>query len=393
MTDQPVADTSTHRYPDSPIYLDYAATTPVDPRVAEKMLEFMTQRFGNPASVSHSFGMDAAMAVEMARAQVARLINVSAAEIVWTSGATESNNLALKGVAHALRERGRHLVTVTTEHKSVLDSMRRLERQGFEVTYLRPGSDGLLDPNEFAGALRDDTVLASVMLVNNEIGVVQPIAALSEICRRKNVFLHVDAVQAAGKLPVDARELGADLMSLSAHKVYGPKGVGALYVRSAPELRLEAQIDGGGHEQGRRSGTLATHQIVGMGIAFEIARRELQEESARITALRGLLESGLSAIPGVHFNGCVRQRVAHNLNVSFAGARAGIPEQLLAKVAVSGGSACNSASAGPSYVLKELGLSDELARNAIRISIGRFTTDEEIRFVLEQLRQSMPHYS
>ena len=378
-----------NRRPNSPVYLDYAATTPVDPRVAQKMAEFMTQRFGNPASRSHSYGAEAAMAVEMARAQVARLINASTSEIVWTSGATESNNLAIKGVAHAYRERGRHLITVTTEHKSVLDSMHRLERQGFEVTYLRPGSDGLLDPNDFAAALRSDTILASVMLVNNEIGVIQPIAALAAICRAKGIFFHVDAVQAAGKIPVDVNELGADLLSLSAHKVYGPKGMGALYVRAASGLKLEAQIDGGGHEMGLRSGTLASHQIVGMGAAFEIARKELEEDTARISSLRNLLESGLSAIPGVCFNGNLRQRVVHNLNASFGTARAGIPEQLFEKVAVSGGSACNSASGEPSYVLKELGLSDEMARNAIRFSIGRFTTEEEIRYAVEQLRQCL----
>jgi cysteine desulfurase len=375
--------------PVSPIYLDYAATTPVDPQVAQQMLVYMTEKFGNPASTSHSFGHDAAFAVERARSQVASLVGAAAHEIVWTSGATESNNLALKGAAHANRSRGRHLITVTTEHKAVLDTMRRLESEGFEVTYLQPQANGLVDPADFEAALRPDTILASVMMVNNEIGVIQPIAELGRLCRARNVLLHVDAAQAAGKLAIDVARLQVDLLSLSAHKVYGPKGIGALYVRNDPAVRLEAQMDGGGHERGRRSGTLPSHQIVGMGEAFELARLELAAESARIAALRERLRAGLAALPGVRFNGDLQQRIPHNLNVSFAGAGVDALADRLGSVAVSAGSACNSASAAPSYVLKALGLSDDLARSAIRISLGRYTSAADVDHLLLQLRLAL----
>ena len=353
------------------------------------MLVYMTEKFGNPASTSHSFGHDAAFAVERARTQVASLIGATAHEIVWTSGATESNNLALKGAAHANRSKGRHLVTVTTEHKAVLDTMRRLESEGFEVTYLRPQANGLVDPADFEAALRPDTILASVMMVNNEIGVIQPIAALGRICRARNVLLHVDAAQAAGKLAIDVGHLQVDLLSLSAHKVYGPKGIGALYVRNDPAVRLEAQMDGGGHERGRRSGTLPSHQIVGMGEAFELARLELAAESARTAALQERLRAGLAALPGVRFNGDLQQRIPHNVNVSFAGVGVEALADRLDGVAVSAGSACNSASAAPSYVLQALGLTDALARSAIRISLGRYTSAADVDHLLLQLRLAL----
>jgi cysteine desulfurase len=369
--------------PALPIYLDYAATTPVDPRVAQHMLVYMTEKFGNPASSSHAYGQDAAFAVERARVQVAALVGAAARDIVWTSGATESNNLALKGAAHANRAKGRHLVTMTTEHKAVLDTMRRLEGEGYEVTYLAPPANGLLDIAAFEAALRPDTLLASVMMVNNEIGVIQPIEALGRICRARGVLLHVDAAQAGGKLPIDVDRLQVDLMSLSAHKLYGPKGIGALYVRSEPQVALEAQIDGGGHERGLRSGTLPSHQIVGMGTACELARLELAAEPARIAALRARLLAGLATLPGVRFNGDLQQRIPHNLNISFEGADA--PADRLTGIAVSAGSACNSASAAPSYVLRALGLSDTLARNAMRISLGRYTSDADIDQLLQQL--------
>jgi cysteine desulfurase len=375
--------------PAHPIYLDYAATTPVDPRVAQKMLVYMTEKFGNPASTSHAFGHDAAFAVERARAQVAGLIGAAARDIVWTSGATESNNLALKGAAHARRSQGRHLITVTTEHKAVLDTMRRLESEGYEVTYLQPQPNGLVDPAAFEAALRPDTILASVMMVNNEIGVIQPIAELGRLCRARGVLFHVDAAQAAGKLAIDVERLQVDLLSLSAHKLYGPKGIGALYVRSAPAVTLEAQMDGGGHEQGRRSGTLPSHQIVGMGEASELARLELAAESARICALRDRLLHGLEALPGVRFNGDLQQRIPHNLNISFAGAGVEALAERLGGIAVSAGSACNSASAAPSYVLRALGLTDALARSAIRISLGRYTSAADVDYLLLQLRLAL----
>ena len=370
-----------------PIYLDYSATTPVDPAVAQKMCAYLTEKFGNPASSSHSFGWEAKAAVEKARKQVAGLIGAQAKEIVWTSGATESNNLALKGAAHVLREqgRGKHLITVATEHKAVLDTMRTLERAGFDVTYLQPGSDGLITLAQFEAALRPDTILASVMMVNNEIGVIQPIAALGEICAARNIVFHVDAVQAAGKIAIDLSSLKVDLMSFSAHKIYGPKGIGALFVRSNPDLKLAAQIDGGGHENGMRSGTLATHQIVGMGEAFALAAEVMETESARIHQLRDRLWAGLSALPGVLLNGSAEQRIANNINVSFdLGGEVSVASQLF-DIAVSAGSACNSANAAPSYVLSALGRSDALARSAIRISLGRYTTAAEIDYTVATL--------
>lgn len=375
--------------PALPIYLDYAATTPVDPRVAQKMLVYMTEKFGNPASTSHAFGQDAAFAVERARAQVAALIGARAGDIVWTSGATESNNLAIKGAAHANRAKGRHLVTVATEHKAVLDTMRRLEGEGYEVTYLQPQASGLVDPAAFEATLRPDTILASVMLVNNEIGVIQPMAALGRICRARGILLHADAAQAAGKIPVDVEQLQVDLLSMSAHKLYGPKGIGALYVRNDPQVRLEAQMDGGGHEKGLRSGTLPSHQIVGMGEACELARLELAGETVRIAALQERLRSGLAALPGVRFNGDMAQRIPHNLNVSFSGAGAGALADKLPGIAVSAGSACNSASAAPSYVLRAIGLSDAQARNAMRISLGRYTGAADVDYLLRQLRLAL----
>lgn len=353
------------------------------------MLVYMTEKFGNPASSSHAFGIEGASAVQRARAQVAALIGAAAGDIVWTSGATESNNLALKGAAHANRAKGRHLVTVTTEHKAVLDTMRRLESEGYEVTYLQPQPNGLLDPAAFEAALRPDTILASVMLVNNEIGVIQPIGELGRICRARGVLLHVDAAQAAGKVAIDVDRLQVDLLSLSAHKVYGPKGIGALYVRSDPQVRLEAQMDGGGHEKGLRSGTLPSHQIVGMGEAFELARLEMASESARIGALRERLLGGLAALPGLRFNGDMEQRIPHNLNIGFSGAGADALADKLPGIAVSAGSACNSASAAPSYVLRALGLSEALARSAMRITLGRYTGAADVDYLLLQLRLAL----
>ena len=372
----------------TPIYLDYAATTPVDERVAEKMLGYMTRTgiYGNAASRSHGFGWAAESAVEAARAEVAGLINADAKEIIFTSGATESDNLALKGAAHFYRRKGRHMVTVKTEHKAVLDSCRQLEREGYEVTYLEPEANGLLDLERFAAALRSDTVLASVMQVNNEIGVIQDIAALGEICRSRGVLLHVDAAQSAGKLAIDVQRLAVDLMSFSAHKVYGPKGVGALYVRRKPRVRLEAQLHGGGHERGMRSGTLAVHQIVGMGEAFRIAREEMATESARILGLRDRLWEGLSGVEEVYLNGDLGQRVAGNLNVSFNFVEGESLIMALKDIAVSSGSACTSASLEPSYVLRALGRSDELAHSSIRFSIGRYTTQAEVDYTVELVK-------
>ncbi|MBP0597966.1 aminotransferase class V-fold PLP-dependent enzyme [Herbaspirillum sp. LeCh32-8] len=372
-----------------PIYLDYGATTPVDPRVAKVMCDFLTDKFGNAASSSHSFGWEARRAVDKARAQVAGLVGAQAAEIVWTSGATESNNLALKGTAYALRAqgRGKHLITVATEHKAVLDTMDTLERAGFDVTYLTPGADGLITPEQFRAALRQDTILASVMYVNNEIGVIQPIAELGEICAERGIVFHVDAVQAAGKIAIDLKQLKVDLMSFSAHKAYGPKGIGALYVRHNPALKLEAQIDGGGHENGMRSGTLATHQIVGMGEAFALAGELLAAESQRIRTLRDRLWSGIAALPGVQLNGCAVNRVPHNLNVSFPPTRYGTLGGQLLGIAVSAGSACNSAAAAPSFVLLAIGRSPDVARNAVRFSLGRDTTEAEIDYVVATVTQ------
>ncbi len=372
-----------------PIYLDYSATTPVDPRVAEKMIPYLTERFGNPASRSHAYGWEAEQAVENARTQVARLLNADAKEIVWTSGATESNNLALKGAAQFYRGKGKHLVTIRTEHKAVLDTMRELERGGFSVTYLDVDAKGLVDLDRFRAALRPDTVLASVMFVNNEIGVVQDIAALSELCRARGVIFHVDAAQATGKVDIDLARLKVDLMSLSAHKTYGPKGIGALYVRRKPRARLEAQIHGGGHERGFRSGTLATHQIVGMGEAFRIARETMGAENERIRMLRDRLLVGLSDIEAVTINGDLERRVPHNLNISFNYVEGESLLMAIKDIAVSSGSACTSASLEPSYVLRALGLSDELAHSSIRFTLGRYTTADEIDFAVRLIKEKI----
>ncbi len=368
-----------------PIYLDYSATTPVDPRVAEKMIPYLVEKFGNPASRSHAYGWEADTAVEEARAQVAALVGADAKDIIWTSGATESNNLALKGAAHFYSGKGKHLITVSTEHKAVLDTMRELERQGFEVTYLEPNEQGLITLDQFRAALRPDTIVASVMAVNNEIGVIQPIAELGEICREKGVIFHVDAAQATGKMPIDLTTLKVDLMSFSAHKTYGPKGIGALYVRRKPRIRLEAQMHGGGHERGLRSGTLATHQIVGMGEAFRIAREEMDTELARIGKLRDRLLQGLRDIEETYVNGDLDQRVPHNLNISFNYVEGESMIMAVKDIAVSSGSACTSASLEPSYVLRALGRSDELAHSSIRFTLGRFTTEEEIDYTIKLL--------
>jgi cysteine desulfurase len=372
---------------DYPIYLDYSATTPVDPRVAEKMIPWLTEHFGNPASRSHAYGWEAEEAVENARAEVARLVNCDPKEIVWTSGATESINLALKGAAHFYKGKGKHIVTVKTEHKATLDTVRELERQGFEATYLDPQPDGLVDPAKFEAALRPDTILASVMFVNNEIGVIQPIAQFGEICRAKGVIFHVDAAQATGKLPVDLSALKVDLMSFSAHKTYGPKGIGALYVRRKPRVRLEAQMHGGGHEKGFRSGTLPTHQIVGMGEAFRIARLEMANENERIRMLRDRLLAGVRDLEEVYVNGDLEHRVPHNLNVSFNFVEGESLIMGVKELAVSSGSACTSASLEPSYVLRALGRNDELAHSSIRFTIGRWTSEAEIDFAVKLIKE------
>lgn len=372
-----------------PIYLDYSATTPVDPRVAEKMIPFLVENFGNPASRSHSFGWTAEAAVEEAREQVAALVNADPKEIVWTSGATESNNLAIKGAANFYSGKGKHLITVKTEHKAVLDTMRELERQGFEVTYLDVQDNGLLDLEVFKAAIRPDTILASVMYVNNEIGVVQPIAELGEICRAKGVIFHVDSAQATGKVDIDLSTLKVDLMSFSAHKTYGPKGIGALYVRRKPRIRLEAQMHGGGHERGMRSGTLATHQIVGMGEAFRLAKEEMASENARIAKLQQRLLKGLTDMQEVYVNGDLEHRVPHNLNISFAYVEGESMIMAVKDLAVSSGSACTSASLEPSYVLRALGRNDELAHSSIRFSIGRFTTEEEIDYTIDLMHKKI----
>ncbi len=368
-----------------PIYLDNSATTPVDPRVAAKMIPYLVEKFGNPASRSHAYGWEAEAAVEEARGQVAALVNADAKDIVWTSGATESNNLAIKGAAHFYSGKGKHLITLSTEHKAVLDTMRELERQGFEVTYLEPQENGLITTEQFKQALRPDTILASVLAVNNEIGVIQPIAELGEICRDKGVVFHVDAAQATGKMPIDLTALKVDLMSFSAHKTYGPKGIGALYVRRKPRIRLEAQIHGGGHERGLRSGTLAPHQIVGMGEAFRLAREEMATENLRIGKLRDKLLKGLTDIEETYVNGDLVQRVPHNLNISFNYVEGESLIMAIKDIAVSSGSACTSASLEPSYVLRALGRSDELAHSSIRFTLGRFTTEEEIDYTVSLL--------
>jgi cysteine desulfurase len=372
-----------------PIYLDYSATTPVDPRVAQKMVTYLTEEFGNPASRSHSYGWTAEAAVEEARAQVAALVNCDAKEIVWTSGATESINLAVKGAAHFYKDKGRHLVTVRTEHKATLDTMRELEREGFEVTYLDVEPDGLVDLEKFKAALRPDTIVASVMFVNNEIGVIQDIGAMGEICRARGIVFHVDAAQATGKLPVDLAKLKVDLMSFSAHKTYGPKGIGALFVRRKPRVRIEAQMHGGGHERGMRSGTLPTHQIVGMGEAFRIAKAEMATENERIRMLRDRLWKGLSTIEEVYVNGDMDHRVPHNLNASFNFVEGESLIMAIKDIAVSSGSACTSASLEPSYVLRALGRSDELAHSSIRFTIGRFTTEADIDYTIDLLKRKV----
>ena len=372
-----------------PIYLDYSATTPVDPRVAAKMIPWLTEHFGNPASRSHAYGWEAEAAVEEAREQVAKLVNADPKEIVWTSGATESNNLAIKGAAHFYSGKGKHIITMRTEHKAVLDTFRELEREGFEATYLDPKDDGLVDLDVFRAALRPDTVLVSIMFVNNEIGVIQPIAEIGEICREKGIIFHVDAAQATGKVAIDLDKLKVDLMSFSAHKTYGPKGIGALYVRRKPRIRLEAQMHGGGHERGLRSGTLATHQIVGMGEAFRIAREEMGTENECVRMLRDRLLKGLQDIEATYVNGDLEARVPHNLNISFAYVEGESLIMAIKEVAVSSGSACTSASLEPSYVLRALGREDELAHSSIRFSIGRFTTEEEVDFTIDLLHRKI----
>jgi cysteine desulfurase len=374
-----------------PIYLDYSATTPVDLRVAEAMKKYLTVEgeFGNAASRSHAYGWQAEEAVETARGQVAALINADPREIVWTSGATESDNLAIKGAAHFYRKKGRHLITCKTEHKAVLDSCRQLEREGYEITYLEPEANGLLDLNKLQQAMRDDTLLVSVMHVNNEIGVIQDIGAIGEQCREQGILFHVDAAQSAGKEPIDLQRMKVDLMSFSAHKIYGPKGIGALYVRRKPRVRLEAQMHGGGHERGMRSGTLATHQIVGMGEAFRIAKEEMVEENARILQLRSKLWDGLKDMEEVYLNGDLAQRIVGNLNVSFNFVEGESLIMALKDIAVSSGSACTSASLEPSYVLRALGRSDELAHSSIRFSIGRYTTEEEIEATIGLVKKAV----
>jgi cysteine desulfurase len=361
-----------------PIYLDYSATTPVDPRVAQTMWPWLVEKFGNPASRSHAYGWAAEEAVEHARAQVAALINADPREIVWTSGATEANNLAIKGAAQFLAARGRHIITVKTEHKSVLDTARELERLGYTATFLDVDADGLVDPQAVADAIRPDTTLVSMMIVNNETGVVQDVAAVARICRARGVLLHCDAVQAIGKLPVDVEAIGCDLLTMSAHKIYGPKGIGALYVRRKPRVRIEPQIHGGGHERGMRSGTLPVHQIVGMGEALRIAREDMPAEIERVRALRDRLHAGLSTLDEVYVNGSLDHRIAHNLNLSFAFVEGESLIMGCKGIAVSSGSACTSASLEPSYVLRAMGRSDELAHSSIRFTLGRFTTEAEI---------------
>ncbi|PSW02135.1 IscS subfamily cysteine desulfurase [Photobacterium lipolyticum] len=374
-----------------PIYFDYSATCPVDPRVAEKMMQCLTMdgNFGNPASRSHRYGWQAEEAVDTARENIADLLNADPREIVFTSGATESDNLAIKGVAHFYGKKGKHIITCKTEHKAVLDPCRQLEREGFEVTYLEPESNGLIDLAKLRDAIREDTILMSIMHVNNEIGVIQDISAIGEICRENKIIFHVDAAQSAGKLPIDVQEMKVDLISLSAHKIYGPKGIGALYVRRKPRIRLEAQMHGGGHERGMRSGTLATHQIVGMGEAFRIAKEEMEQDRQHTLALRTRLLDGLKDMEAVHINGDLEQRVAGNLNISFAFVEGESLLMALKDLAVSSGSACTSASLEPSYVLRALGLDDELAHSSIRFSFGRFTTEEEVDYAIGQIRTAV----
>ncbi len=374
-----------------PIYLDYSATTPVDPRVASAMMECLTNEgnFGNPASRSHAFGWKAEEAVEKARAQVAELVNADPKEIIWTSGATESDNLAIKGAAHFYSKNGKHIITLKTEHKAVLDTCRQLEREGYEVTYLEPESDGLIDLEKLKAAIRDDTVLITIMHVNNEIGVVQDIKAIGEIARERKIIFHVDAAQSPGKVPIDLQDMKVDLMSFSAHKIYGPKGIGALYVRRKPRVRIEAQMHGGGHERGMRSGTLPTHQIVGMGEAFHIAQEEMATENERIRMLRDRLLDGLRDIEEVYINGDLERRVPHNLNMSFNFVEGESLIMALKDLAISSGSACTSASLEPSYVLRALGRDDELAHSSLRFSVGRFTTEADVDHAVETIRAAV----
>ncbi|MBE2261337.1 MAG: IscS subfamily cysteine desulfurase [Burkholderiaceae bacterium] len=375
--------------PHFPIYMDYGATTPCDPRVVDAMIPWLREHFGNPASRSHAWGWEAEAAVETARTQVADLIGADPREIVWTSGATESNNLALKGAAHFYKGKGKHLITVKTEHKAVLDTMRELEREGFEVTYLDVQEDGLLDLNRLQAAMRPDTILVSVMFVNNEIGVIQDIPAIGTMCREKGILFHVDAAQATGKVEIDLKTLPVDLMSLASHKTYGPKGIGALYVRRKPRVRLEAQMHGGGHERGMRSGTLPTHQCVGMGEAFRLARLEMAQDNAKAKALHDRLMNGLKDVEQVFLNGHPTQRVMQNLNMSFNFVEGESLMMGIKGLAVSSGSACTSASLEPSYVLRALGRSDELAHSSLRMTIGRWTTEEEIDYAIETIRQNV----
>ncbi len=374
-----------------PIYLDYSATTPIDERVAAKMIEYLTidGKFGNPASRSHEFGWKAEEAVDLARKQVADLLNADPREIIWTSGATESDNLAIKGAAHFYKKKGNHIITVKTEHKAVLDATRQLEREGFDVTYLEPEDTGLVDIEKFEKAIRDDTILVSVMHVNNEIGVIQDIASIGEICRDKGIIFHVDAAQSAGKVAINLAELKVDLMSFSGHKIYGPKGIGALYVQRKPRIRLEAQMHGGGHERGLRSGTLATHQIAGMGEAFRIAKEEMSSENERIRMLRDRLYNGLNEMEEVYLNGDMEKRIAGNLNISFNFVEGESLIMALRDLAVSSGSACTSASLEPSYVLRALGRNDELAHSSIRFTLGRYTTIEEVDYTIELVKKAV----
>jgi cysteine desulfurase len=376
-------------YAKFPVYLDYSSTTPMDPLVVDAMIPFMREQFGNPASRSHAYGWSAEEAVENARNEVAKLVGADPREIVWTSGATESNNLAIKGAAHFYKEKGKHIITVKTEHKAVLDACRELEREGFEVTYLDVLSDGLIDFEVFQSTVRPDTILVSVMFVNNEIGVIQDIPRIGEFCRKRGVILHVDAAQATGKVEIDLQTLKVDLMSFCAHKTYGPKGIGALFVRRKPRIRIEAQIHGGGHERGMRSGTLAVHQIVGMGESFRLAKVHMQIETARIGMLRDRLLSGLQEIEQVYVNGDMDQRVPHNLNISFNYVEGESMIMALKQLAVSSGSACTSASLEPSYVLRALGRNDELAHSSIRFTLGRYTTELEIDFAIELIQRKI----
>ena len=375
--------------PHFPIYMDYSATTPIDPRVADKMIPYLREQFGNPASRSHMYGWTAEKAVEEARGHVAALVNADPREIIWTSGATESNNLAIKGAAQFYKTKGKHIITVKTEHKSVLDTVRELERIGFEATYLEPQDNGLITVEQLAAAVRPDTILVSVMLVNNEIGVIQPIDEIGVFCRSKGIIFHCDAAQATGKVVIDLQKTKVDLMTFTAHKTYGPKGVGALYVCRKPRVRLEAQMHGGGHERGLRSGTLPTHQIVGMGESFRIAKEEMDSEIGRIQALRDRLAKGLQEIEEVYINGDMDHRVPHNLNVSFNYVEGESLIMAIKDIAVSSGSACTSASLEPSYVLRALGRSDELAHSSIRFTIGRFTTEEDIDFTIDLIKSKV----